>query len=81
MTVGILLVISGGKGGAAEQVWGWYKQKRYCKDESMDRANRQKGTRLLGRGQKDTQCSWLRVSLDNILTQCAGKAGLNVEGA
>lgn len=46
MTVGILLVISGVgvRVGDAEQDWGRYKEKRYCKDESMDRAKRQKGT-------------------------------------
>lgn len=36
---------------------------------------------MLGRDQDDPQCSWLRVTLDNILTQQAGKAGLSGEGA
>lgn len=30
--------------GFAEQGWGRYTEKRYCKDEHVDRAKRQKGT-------------------------------------
>ena len=41
--------------GGAEEDWGRYKEKRYCIDESTGRAKRQKGSGLLGGGDRMTQ--------------------------
>lgn len=61
---------------------GRYKGKQYCRDEHAwaELRGREAHDCRVG-GQNDRQCSWLKVTLASVLTQCAGKTGLTVQSA